>query len=143
VTDATSAPQPGVFSPDIRAFLDAPRFAVVATINPDGSSLQAVAWYLIEGDSVVFNSKVGRRWPSNLVRDPRVAFTIADGYSYVELRGRVEIDDDPERGVAMIVALARRYEKDPAKLDEQIAMFRTQRRVTFRLRIDGILEHFE
>jgi len=43
----------------------------------------------------------------------------------------------------MIVALARRYEKDPAKLDEQIAMFRTQRRVTFRLRIDGILEHFE
>jgi PPOX class probable F420-dependent enzyme len=126
-----------------RAFLAEPRFAVIATLDPDGSPLQAVVWYLVEGDSVVFNSAVGRRWPANLVRDTRIAFTVADEYRYVELRGRVEIDEDPEHGYEVIATLARTYEKDPAELAALLGRFRAQERVTFRLRPEEILEHFE
>jgi EAL domain-containing protein (putative c-di-GMP-specific phosphodiesterase class I) len=45
----------------------------------------------LEGDAIVFNSRVGRQWPTNLERDPRVSITVADGYDYVEMRG------DPSR----------------------------------------------
>jgi hypothetical protein len=38
-----------------------PRFAIVATLNPDGGPLQAVVWYLIDGDAIVFNSRRGRQ----------------------------------------------------------------------------------
>jgi PPOX class probable F420-dependent enzyme len=121
-------------------FLEAPRFAVVATLNRDGSPLQAVVWYLLDGDEIVFNSRLGRHWPSNLGRDRRVSITVADGYDYIEMRGRVEIDDDPETGQAVIAELTRRYHKNRAAAEAQIESFRQERRVTFRLRPEGIFE---
>lgn len=123
-----------------RRFLDAPRFAVVATLNPDGSPLGAVVWYRLEGDAVIFNSRVGRHWPANIGRDRRVSLTVADGYDYVELRGEVEIDEDPVRGHAVIADLARRYERDAAAVAAQIEVFATQRRVTFELRPARVFE---
>jgi PPOX class probable F420-dependent enzyme len=134
---------PTTLSARARELLDAPRFAVVATLNPDGSPLQAVVWYFLRGDEIVFNSAVGRRWPANLARDPQASVMVADEYRYVELTGRVEIDDDPERGYAMIESLALVYEKDSSKLPALLPKFRAQRRVTFRLTPDRILEHFE
>jgi PPOX class probable F420-dependent enzyme len=123
-----------------RLFLEPPRFAIVATLNPDGSPLQAVAWYVLEGDAIVFNSRAGRQWPSNLQRDPRVSLIVADGYRYLELRGAVDIDQDPQRGQAVIAALARRYHPDLAVAERQIAEFRQQRRITFSLRPARIYE---
>jgi PPOX class probable F420-dependent enzyme len=127
-------------SPTARAFLEPPRFAVVATLNRDGSPHQAVVWYALEGDAIVFNSRLDRHWPSNLLRDRHVSLMIADGYSYIELRGEVEIDDDPERSQAVIAALARRYQPDPEAAEERIAEFRQQRRVTFRLQPRRVFE---
>ncbi len=63
---------------DVRAFLDDTRFGTIATIDPDGSPRQAVIWYTLEGEEIVFNSAVGRRWPANLLRDPRVALSVID-----------------------------------------------------------------
>jgi PPOX class probable F420-dependent enzyme len=125
-----------------RRFLEAPRFAVIAVLNPDGAPLQAVIWYRVDGDTIVFNSRVGRQWPSNLARDRRVSFVVADGYDYVELRGRVEIDPDPERGLAVISDLTRRYHRDPEEIARNIEAFRRQERVTFVLRPERIFEHF-
>ena len=73
-----------------RAFLEAPgRFATIATIDPDGSPLQAVVWYRLRDDgSILINSLVGRRWPSNLLRDPRMSVTVEHGYDYVVHAGR-------------------------------------------------------
>ena len=126
-----------------RAFVDAPRFAVVATVDPDGRPLQAVIWYQLRGDEIVFNSAAHRRWPANLARDPRAAVMIADEYRYVELRGAVEIDDDNERGQQVIEMLAHRYEKDAARIPAMLAMYRTHHRLTFTLKPDGILEHLD
>jgi PPOX class probable F420-dependent enzyme len=129
-TDRVSA----ALTAEARRFLTAPRFAVVATLNPDGSPLQAVVWYELEGDAIVFNSRLGRQWPTNLQRDRRVSITVADGYDYVDMRGSVEIDEDPVRGQAVIAGLARRYQTSPAAAEAQIARFAAERRVTFELR---------
>jgi len=127
-------------SPAARRFLDAPRFAVVATLNPDGAVLQAAIWYRVEGDTIVFNSRVGRQWPRNLERDPRVSFIVVDGEDYVELRGLVEIDPDPETGQAVIADLARRYQPDEKLAEADVASFLGHHRVTFRLRPSRVFE---
>jgi PPOX class probable F420-dependent enzyme len=137
--DPAAPPSPAI-SARARRFLEAPRFAAVATLNPDGSPLQAVVWYLLDGDAIVFNSRVGRRWPTNLCRDHRVSITVVDGYDYLALRGEVEIDEDPIRGQTVIADLARRYHDDPAKVAELVAAFATQQRVTFVLRPTQIFE---
>ena len=139
----TQQASPLALTADVRGFLDRPLLGVVATVEADGSPLQAAVWFMREGDSVVFNSRVGRRWPANIGRDRRVAFLVVDTDGYVELTGKVEIDDDPLRSRDVIIALARRYETDPANLQALIERFRTERRITFRLRPERVLVHTE
>jgi len=130
---------------DVRRFLaEAGRFAVVATINADGTAHQAVAWYLLDGDSLVLNSMAGRRWPANLVRDPRVSVLVADGYRWVSLRGAVQVVSDQARAQADIAAMARRYHADdPAAAEREISTFETQERVTFVLRAARVAADLE
>ena len=97
---------------DIRVFLDDTRFATISTIDPDGAAWPAVIWYTLDGDEIVMNSAVGRRWPANLVRDPRVAFSVVDnedGYRWVALTGRVTVVEDQPTAQADIAAMCRRY----------------------------------
>lgn len=140
MTAAPAAPAAPALSAAGRRFLEPPRFAVVATLNPDGSPLQAVVWYALEGDAIVFNSRVGRRWPTNIGRDRHVSLTVADGYEYIEMRGEVDIDEDPVRGQDVIAGLTRRYEIDKKRADAQIAGFAKQSRVTFTLRPTRVFE---
>jgi len=138
----TSIPLPE----DIRAFLDAPRFATIATADPDGTPRQAVVWYTLEGDEIVLNSAVGRRWPSNLVRDARVAFSVidnVDGYRWVGITGVVTVVEDQAIAQADIAGMARRYHADdPAKAERLIhRQFEHQARISFRVRATGIVNH--
>jgi len=70
--------------------LSDPNYAVVSTLNRDGSIHQTVVWVNDEGDNIAVNSAVGRLWPTNLQRDPHVAVLIqetGDPYHFVEIRG--------------------------------------------------------
>ena len=114
----------------VRRFLEAPRHATIATLQPDGSVLQAVVWYGVEptGDLMI-NSRNGRRWPANLERDPRIAVAIyddADPDHWVSIRGTVSVVRSGEPAVADIQDLARRYGGNPAD-------FIGQDRITFRV----------
>jgi PPOX class probable F420-dependent enzyme len=137
--DSIASDRP-TLSATVCRFLEAPRFAVVATLNPDGSPLQAVIWYRLEDDTIIFNSRLGRQWPTNIQRDRHVSITVVDGYDYIEMRGEVEIDEDPEIGQAIIAGLARRYQPNREAAEAQIASFAKERRVTFRLRPRRIFE---
>jgi PPOX class probable F420-dependent enzyme len=130
---------------DVRRFLaEAGRFAVVATINADGTPHQAVAWYLLDGDSLVLNSMVGRRWPANLMREPHVSVLVADGYRWVSLRGAVQVVSDRARAQADIAAMARSYHADdPGAAEREIRTFETQERVTFVLRAARVAADLE
>jgi len=125
-----------------RRFLAPPRFAIVSSLNPDGSPLQAVIWYKLDGDSVVFNSRLRRRWPTNLERERRVSVIVEDGYDYLEMRGEVEIDEDPIEAQAVAAELAHRYHDDEAVAAATIEEFSRQQRVTFRLRPTRVFERF-
>jgi len=128
-------------TPDVRNFLESePRYATIATINPNGSPHQAVVWYLLRGDEIVLNSRVGRRWPTNLERDPRISFMVEDGLDAVSLAGVVEINDDDQRAQADIAEMAYRYDS-VEEAEREIARFRTEHRRRFILRPSRIHVH--
>ena len=84
--------------------------AVVSTLNEDGSIHSTVVWANIEDGAVAINSAVGRKWPSNLERDPRINVTVYDEsnpYEYVEIRGRAQ--GTLEGADEHIDALAKKY----------------------------------
>ena len=140
----TSSAEPGAsgdlaLPAEVRAFLDSNRrYATLATINPDGSSHQALTWYLLVGDTLVVNSREGRRWPSNLRRDPRISLTVADGRHWVSLRGTAEVVDDLALARADIAAMARWYNEDGTAEQDIETTFSHQERVSFRLRPSAI-----
>ena len=132
----------------VRAFLDANRFATIATTDPDGSPRQAVIWYRLDGDEIVLNSLVGRRWPSNLERDARISVAIgdqADGYRWIGLTGRVAIVTDQAIAQADIAEMARRYHADDTDKAERLIRdrFERQPRVSFRVSIDTVHDHLD
>jgi PPOX class probable F420-dependent enzyme len=150
VTDTAIAHPPALIAipEDIRAFIDDTRFATIATIDPDGSPRQAVIWYTVEGDEIVLNSAVGRRWPSNLLRDPRAAFSVVDGhdgYRWIGLTGLVTVVDDQATAQADIAGMARRYHADDPDKAERIIhrQFERQERISFRLRVIAAMRHFD
>lgn len=140
-TDAVPAAMP-TLTLEGRAFLAAERFGVIATIGSDGSPHQAVVWYRLEGDEIVVNSAVGRRWPADLLRDPRTMLTVADGYRYVQMSGTVTVIEDQPIAQADIAEMARRYHADEPDEAEQLIRdrFTKQRRISFRLRPTNIKE---
>ena len=133
---------------DIRTFVDDLRFATIATTDPDGAPRQAVVWYTVDGDEIVFNSRTGRRWPTNLLRDRRVSVAIpdgGDGYRWVGLTGTVRPVTDQTTAQADIAAMARRYHAaDPAKAERLIRdRFSQQERISFRFRPDAVHDHLD
>jgi PPOX class probable F420-dependent enzyme len=141
-----TAPTRTIALPDhVRRFLAEPHFATIATSDPDGRPRQAVIWYLFEDDGLVINSRVGRRWPANLVRDGRVSVAIldeADPLRWVGLSGVAEVVAEGPPAQAAIAAMARRYD-DPATAERKIREFETQQRITFRLRFIGVHDHLD
>jgi PPOX class probable F420-dependent enzyme len=76
--------------PSVKKLLEQPNYAVVTTVNHDGSLHTTVVWIDSDGDHVALNSAVGRLWPTNLARDPRVAVLVYEAgnpYNFVEIRG--------------------------------------------------------
>ena len=71
----------------VRAFLEEPRFASLATINPDGSIQQTVMWYAVRGARILMNTARGRKKERSLRGDRRGATFGVDRYSSVEVRG--------------------------------------------------------
>ena len=117
-------------------------FATLATVSADGSPFQAVIWYLVRGDTLVINSRVGRVWPTNLQRDPRVSLVVEDGYDWVGVRGRAEAVTDQATAQADIAAMARRYHADdPAQAERMVAMFESQERISFVIHVERVTEH--
>ena len=135
-----------ILTDEQRRFLHAPRYATLATIDPDGAPRAAVTWYALQPDDrVLVNSRWGRRWPANLRRDARLAVAVidfADGQRWLGLSAHVdEIVDELERARDDIVALAHRYAGRDGPDPQSLATFRSQPRVTFLLRIDAVHDH--
>lgn len=126
-----------------QAILERPlALATIATVSADGSPQQAVIWFTVAGDDVLVNSKRGRIWPSNLLRNGRYSLMVGDDHAWIALRGRAEALDDPAQAREDIVDMARRYhEHEPEKIESSAATFREQDRISFLLHVEAVTEH--
>jgi PPOX class probable F420-dependent enzyme len=99
------------------ALLDGKNYAVLATINPDGSPQTSVLWVGRAGNDLLFSTVAGRVKHRNMERDPRVSVTVLDSEdpeNYVELRGRVSMTPDVDR--ALDTRLSWKYDgRDPGE----------------------------
>lgn len=95
---------------EVQKLLAEPNYAVVSTINPDGSVLSTIVWISDDHGTVAVNSAKGRRWPANLERDPRITALVYEAgnpYNYVEIRGRA--NGTTEGADEHINALSKKY----------------------------------
>jgi PPOX class probable F420-dependent enzyme len=93
-----------------RELLENPNYAVVSTINKDGSIHNTIVWISAENGTVAVNSAVGRLWPSNLERDSHVTVLVQEAgnpYHFVEVRGTATGSTDGAD--EHINALAKKY----------------------------------
>ncbi len=97
--------------------LDGRNYAVLATINPDGSPHTSAMWIGRDGEDVLFSTLEGRVKHRNMLRDPRVSVTVLDSEDpeiSVDLRGRVTMTPDPDR--LLHIQLSHKYDgADPGE----------------------------
>ena len=95
--------------------VDGRNYAVLATVNPDGSPQTSVIWVGRDGNDLLFSTVEGRVKHRNMLRDPRVSISVidsADPENYIELRGRVSVALDIDR--QLDTRLSWKYDgKDP------------------------------
>jgi PPOX class probable F420-dependent enzyme len=97
-----------------RRLLDAPTFAVVSTVDRDGSPHSTVVWVKRDGDDVIFSTLASRQKARNLRRDPRATVTMFDPTEpllYTSISGTVTMTE--EGGRALIDELSVKYTGSP------------------------------
>jgi len=83
-----------------RGLIDGPHVAILATSNRDGRPQSSVIFIKRDGDTVVFTTIKGRLKTRNMTRDPRVSLLVLENAGrYIEIRGTVEITDDPYKSL--------------------------------------------
>lgn len=120
------------FSDATLQLLDGRNYAVLATVNPDGSPQTSAMWVGRDGDDLLFSTVEGRVKHRNMLRDPRVSVTIidsADPENYVELRGRVSMS--PDIGRKVDTQLSWKYDRKDPDPDQPGAV-----RVVVRMTVD-------
>lgn len=124
-----------MLSERVKALLDGRCFAVLATLDPDGTPQTSVIWVAREHEQVIFSTHDKRRKARNLRRDPRASVTLfaADRpYETADIQGLVELVVDPTARLS--VELTQRFlgqdpPPDPPGTTRLIARL-TPRRVT-------------
>ncbi|HYL41236.1 MAG TPA: hypothetical protein VET90_08010, partial [Candidatus Binatus sp.] len=100
---------------------------------------QAVIWIRLEPDGrLLVNSVDGRRWPRELEASGRCSLAIVDEanrYRWLAVDAAVDAVDRSAAAREDIVALAVRYDEFS---EAGAASFRSQARVSFRLRITAV-----
>lgn len=106
-------------SEEAKRLLNAPEYAVLATVEPDGRPQLSVVWMARDHDDVLISTVRGRRKEQNLRRDPRatvLVYAADDPQEYVEIRGEATVEDDPTG--SLIHALSQKYTGQPFTGDE-------------------------
>ena len=94
-----------------KSLIDSKALGMLGLVSDDGTAQVTPVWITRDGDTPVFNTVEGRPKAKTMRRDPRVTLTVVDpenGYSYVELRGRVEFEEGQVANDT-IDALAKKY----------------------------------
>ena len=88
------------------------RTGKLATVRADGSPHVVPVWFVLDGDSFVFNTGKDTVKGRNLARDGRVSLCVDDDappFSYVTLSGRAVLSEDPAELVHWATRIGGRY----------------------------------
>jgi len=99
---------------EVDGFLHERRPMTMCTLNHDGSIHAVAMWYGFVDGCIAIETKAKSQKAVNLRRDPRVTCMVEDGDSYEELRGvelvgRAEIVEDPDKMWELGINLFERY----------------------------------
>jgi PPOX class probable F420-dependent enzyme len=120
-----------ILTPEQRAFLDEAHYAVVATLNADGSIQQTVIWYLLEGDEIRFSLGAESVKARNLRSSPTISLTVEDRQRYLTLSGAAAVEP-PDAELRR--RLATRY-IGPERVEEWLARRPDAARASVRMSI--------
>jgi len=101
--------------PDVRALLEAPNDAHLATVARDGSPHSVAVWVDLEGDRILIGAGHDSMKARTTRSDPRVAISITDRdnpYKTAMILGRVVEQRNDEEGTVMN-AIAHKYTGQP------------------------------
>jgi PPOX class probable F420-dependent enzyme len=103
----------------VRALLDGPNYAHIATVLPDGGPHSVPVWIGLEGDRIAFLTGPGSRKARNLDHDSRVAISLTardNPYTMAVIRGHVAERIDGDEAWAIIDRISCKYTGQPYPL---------------------------
>src|SRR5262245_35809691 len=102
-------------SNEVKALIDAPNFAHLATLMSDGSPQSVPVWVGREGDRILICTGESSLKAKNTRRDQRIAISIVDfhnPYTEAQLRGRV-VEHRPDGDFKQMDAISHKYTGKP------------------------------
>ncbi|HEX4082308.1 MAG TPA: pyridoxamine 5'-phosphate oxidase family protein [Acidimicrobiales bacterium] len=129
---------------EVDAFLHERRPLSMCTMNHDGTIHAVAMWYGFLEGSVAIESKAKAQKVQNLRRDPKMTCLFEAGDDYEELRGvelvgRAEIVEEPDRIWELGVSVFERYQ---APYTEELRPFveaMLHKRVVVKLHVDRVV----
>src|ERR1700758_2421130 len=104
---------PSVTDPRVSAFLsEGTRTGKLAYTASDGRPLVVPVWFVVEDDTLVFNTGKDTAKGRALARDPRAALCVdleEPPYGFVQVQGKAELSEDPGELLRTAAAIGARY----------------------------------
>jgi PPOX class probable F420-dependent enzyme len=104
---------PSITDPQVRAFLtEGTRTGKLSFLSPSGRPLVTPVWFVLEGNTLIFNTGQDTAKGRALARDPRVSLCVdleQPPYAFVQVQGEAELSDDLDELVRTATAIAARY----------------------------------
>jgi PPOX class probable F420-dependent enzyme len=102
-----------ITDPEVRAFLtEGTRTGKLSFLSPSGHPLVTPVWFVLEGDTVVFNTASDTAKGRYLARDPRVSLCVdlqAPPYAFVQVQGNASLSEQPGELVRTATLIGARY----------------------------------
>jgi PPOX class probable F420-dependent enzyme len=132
-------------SEEVDEFLQGRHTMSIATMNHDGTIHLVAMWYGFLEGAIAIETKAKSQKVQNLRRDPRMTVLVEDGETYEELRGvelvgKGEIVDDPDRMFELGISVFERYQG--GKYTEEMRPFveaMLNKRVVVKLAVERVV----
>jgi PPOX class probable F420-dependent enzyme len=129
---------------EVDAFIRDSRTMSMASINHDGSIHLVAMWYGYLEGCVAVETKAKSQKVKNLRRDPRVTVMFEDGDRYEELRGvelvgRAEIVEDPDRLWELGVSVFERHQGPYTEEMRPFVEVMLNKRVAIKVHVDRVV----
>ena len=99
--------------PQVREFLArGTRTGKLSYLAASGRPLVTPVWFVVEGDSLVFNTGKDTAKGRALARDPRASLCVdleEPPFGFVQVQGEAELSEDPAELLRTATAIAARY----------------------------------